>query len=71
MECSFEAIRQLSLAVITKPRDDRERVTNRGAKLVSTVDQRVCLVVPRNAVRFGTDLNLQVGSGGTAPSSNP
>ncbi len=59
-ETPLKVLEKATFAVITRLRKDKHNFNNKGGKLTSNVDPRVCVVVPKGAYRFSTEMTLKV-----------
>ena len=50
----------MTVAVVSKLKTDQVTVTNKGVKLVSSVDLRISVTAPKGAVRFNKTMELKV-----------
>ena len=50
----------MTVAAVSKLKTDQITVTNKGVKLMSSVDQRVSVTAPKGAVRFNKTMELKV-----------
>ena len=46
--------------MVTRLKEDSEKFNNKGGKLTSSLDNRICLVVPKRAIRFTSEVSLKV-----------
>ena len=60
METAVSTIDQLTLVVVNKLKSQTNTFNSRGGKLVSAVDSRVGIQVPKTAFRFSADVTLKV-----------
>ncbi len=50
----------MKFCVVTRLKEDTERINNRGGKVMSTIDPRICLVIPKGAIRFSSTITMKV-----------
>ena len=50
----------VNVVVLGRPKRDVDKLNNLGGSLVSSIDQRISINVPKNAFRLSTDIALQV-----------
>ncbi|CAD5123636.1 DgyrCDS11965 [Dimorphilus gyrociliatus] len=56
----FDEVRDLTLCVVSRFKKEKETFNNKGGKLVSTIDSRVSLTIPKRSLRLATELSLQL-----------
>ncbi|XP_013379573.1 titin homolog [Lingula anatina] len=60
IEMSMKSFKSVTCAVVTRLKDDKEVINNRGGKVTSSVDSRIYLQFAKNAFRLSTPVRLQV-----------
>ena len=60
-ESAFNSVSEMSVAVVSRIKEDVGQVNSKGGKIQSTVDTRCNIQVPKNAFKSLTEFGIKVG----------
>ena len=60
VESAFNSVSEMSMAIVSRIKEDVGQVNNKGGKVASTVDPRCNIQIPKNAFKTLTEFGIKV-----------